>query len=43
MKRYFLRINEAIEKTKIYIGFDNLNSAIRGGRVKPIIGSICNF
>ena len=36
-------INKAIEKTKIYIGFDNLNSAVKGGRIKPILGSICNF
>jgi DAK2 domain fusion protein YloV len=36
-------INEAIEKTQIYIGFDNLNSAVKGGRIKPILGSICNF
>ena len=36
-------INEAIEKTKIYVVLDNLNSAVKGGRLNPTVKLISNF
>ena len=36
-------IKKAINKTQIYVVLDNLNSAVKGGRVKPTIKVISDF
>ena len=36
-------INKAIEKTQIYVVLDNLDSAVRGGRLNPTIKLISDF
>ena len=36
-------INEAIKKTKIYVVLDNLNSAVKGGRLNPTVKLISDF
>ncbi len=36
-------INLAIEKTKIYVVLDNLNSAVKGGRLNPTVKLISDF
>ena len=36
-------INKAIKKTQIYVVLDNLNSAVKGGRLNPTIKLISDF
>ena len=38
-----LGINNAIKKTKVYVFLNNLDSAVRGGRVSPTIKLIANL